>query len=162
MVMVVIHLLLLLLLLALGALGAPPADARASLVVVGATGNLAAKYLWPALFRLAFRARLERGERFAVLAGASQAKERGDQWLGEFFASGFGRRVCGDEERCLEFLNSEFLPSVEYLPLRTEQHYREARSVLSQQGGDDDVGRIVYLAIPPQYFLQVYRCWRCP
>lgn len=139
-------------------------------VVVGATGNLAAKYLWVALFRLALRASFTRNESFAFVAGASDPPERGAQWLRAFFNDAFERRMCGssasddavaDEQTrtCTTFYRERFVLSVRYMPLRYEEHYRDAARLLNgREAGKTEVGRLVYLAIPPDYFLQVRPC----
>ncbi|KAE8898800.1 hypothetical protein PF010_g23610 [Phytophthora fragariae] len=132
-----------------------------NVIVVGATGDLAAKYLWVSLFRLASTD----GRTYRFFAGASQSLERGSAWRSEFFNERFAQRVCGAvqaqqgisaaQTKCLEFLEAEFKPSVQYTPLSKESHYRDLGNTLDQMhAGTTEEGRLLYLAIPPQYFLQ--------
>ncbi|KAG6617156.1 GDH/6PGL endoplasmic bifunctional protein [Phytophthora cinnamomi] len=137
-----------------------------NVIVAGATGDLAAKYLWVALFRLALEGAVTGGRSYRFFAGASQSLERGRAWRSGFFDEGFALRVCGAVARqqgisaaqtnCLEFLEAEFKPSVQYTPLSKEIHYHElGGSLVEQQSPDNrEEGRVVYLAIPPQFFLQ--------
>ncbi|KAG7394573.1 6-phosphogluconolactonase [Phytophthora boehmeriae] len=134
-----------------------------SVVVAGATGDLAAKYLWVAMFRLAFEAAANSNQVYRFYAGATISLEEGREWQQTFFDDVFAQRVCGDSDgislvqrRCRTFLEDQFKPSVRYIPLRSEVQYRDLGDILQQQlqSGSSEVGRIVYLAIPPQFFLQ--------
>ncbi|KAL3669394.1 hypothetical protein V7S43_005790 [Phytophthora oleae] len=146
-----------------------PTDAESfhvvNVIVAGATGDLAAKYLWVALFRLALEGQSTFKRTFRFFAGASDTLERGSAWIETFFDKTFAERVCGAigieqgqastaQIKCLEFLETEFKPNVEYAPLRTEGHYRNLGSRLMETNDQTEEGRIVYLAIPPQFFLQ--------
>ncbi|POM78816.1 Hypothetical protein PHPALM_3607 [Phytophthora palmivora] len=138
-----------------------------NVVLAGATGDLAAKYLWVALFRLSLESKLTSGRIFRFFAGASESLERGQAWKESFFDEVFAERVCGSlgeklehgsttQIKCREFLETEFKASVQYSPLRTESHYRELGRRLKEmdeQFGNEE-GRMVYLAIPPQFFRQ--------
>ncbi|KAL4093308.1 hypothetical protein PRIC1_010742 [Phytophthora ramorum] len=136
-----------------------------NVIVAGATGDLAAKYLWVALFRLALQAASTTGRTYRFIAGASDTLERGRGWHKKFFDDMFAQRVCravgGQEQlstaqKCREFLEGEFIPSVRYTPLREESHYRELGQWLNEMNEllPSEEGRMVYLAIPPQFFLQ--------
>ncbi|RLN86323.1 hypothetical protein BBJ28_00018460 [Nothophytophthora sp. Chile5] len=138
-------------------------------VVVGATGDLAAKYLWVALFRMALQASSTSGRVYRFIAGASVSEERGRIWSRGFFSETFARRVCGPSQdlaadpatlvRCRSFLEDEFKPNVRYRPLRSEAHYQDLAKALQEANEQEPNGvgggRIVYLAIPPQFFLQI-------
>ncbi|GMF66113.1 unnamed protein product [Phytophthora lilii] len=142
-----------------------------NVIVAGATGDLAAKYLWVALFRLALEAASTSGRTYRFFAGASDSLERGYAWRERFFGEGFAQRVCGAEKgdgqqlsaaqmKCRAFLETEFKPSVTYAPLRMESHYRDLGRRLEHMNeqlptGISEEGRMVYLAIPPQFFLEV-------
>jgi hexose-6-phosphate dehydrogenase len=138
-----------------------------NVIVVGATGDLAAKYLWVALFRLALEAAETSGRSFRFFAGASDTVARGRVWHDNFFDQVFARRVCGavdgnreqlstSQRSCLTFLEEDFKPSVQYTPLRTEANYRALGERLAARNEQDsEEGRMAYLAIPPQFFLQV-------
>ncbi|RLN94917.1 hypothetical protein BBJ28_00017855 [Nothophytophthora sp. Chile5] len=137
-------------------------------IVAGATGDLAAKYLWVALFRLALQASSTSDRVYRFIAGASVSEERGRIWSRGFFSETFAQRVCGPSQDlaadpaalliCRSFLEDEFKPNVRYRPLRSEPHYQDLATALheanEQEPNGVEVGRIVYLAIPPQFFLQ--------
>ncbi|KAK1930464.1 Glucose-6-phosphate 1-dehydrogenase 3 [Phytophthora citrophthora] len=133
-----------------------------NVIVAGATGDLAAKYLWVALFRLALKGQSTYRRTYRFYAGASDTLERGSAWIETFFDKVFAERVCGDigneastaQIKCLEFLEKGFKPNVEYAPLRTENHYRDLGRRLTESNDKTEEGRLVYLAIPPQFFLQ--------
>uniref|UniRef100_K3X2M2 Glucose-6-phosphate 1-dehydrogenase n=1 Tax=Globisporangium ultimum (strain ATCC 200006 / CBS 805.95 / DAOM BR144) TaxID=431595 RepID=K3X2M2_GLOUD len=153
----------------------PPPSAKTPVVrvvVLGATGNLAAKYLWVASFRLALEAFEHRGHEYEFIAAASDTQLHGDQWKHAFFSNTmtFLRRVCGSEDpngdyrpeydACVAFFHTRFVPSVRYARVREESHYQELASLLSSLKESAwgltkvEIGRIVYLAIPPQFFAQ--------
>ncbi|KAF1329573.1 Glucose-6-phosphate 1-dehydrogenase, partial [Globisporangium splendens] len=156
---------------------APPPSAETHVVrvvVLGATGNLAAKYLWVASFRLALEAFERRGHEYQFIAAASDTQVRGDQWKHAFFSNTttFLSRVCGSTssagddrpkyEACVAFFHTRFVPSVRYARLREESHYQELMSLFTSEesawgSNKVEIGRIVYLAIPPQFFAQSFR-----
>ncbi|ETP39834.1 hypothetical protein F442_12706 [Phytophthora nicotianae P10297] len=137
-----------------------------NVIVAGATGDLAAKYLWVTMFRLALQGKSTSRQTFRFFAGASDSLERGRIWHKNFFDEKFAERVCGvlednisaDQLKCREFLEMEFKQNVQYAPLRTENNYRELGRRLAEVNENftsgSEEGRIVYLAIPPQFFLQ--------
>jgi glucose-6-phosphate 1-dehydrogenase len=135
-------------------------------IVVGATGDLAAKYLWVACFRLALEMRLSYGQRVLFTAAARDTQEEGDRWISQFFTSAWAARVCGQEESvgssmCRVFYTREFVPAIQYATLATREQYEALSGALRRQDsqlreeGLTEAGRLVYLAIPPQAFLQV-------
>lgn len=150
-------------------------------ILLGATGNLAAKYLWVASFRLALQSYEQRSApQFEFIAAATNSQAYGEQWKARFFDAKFFQRVCGDNNssssgsssthsRCTEFFYERFLPSVQYAQLRDEAHYEQLVETLTQQDAVTpadaatqeatisrvEVGRLVYLAIPPTFFAQV-------
>ncbi|KAF4136316.1 Glucose-6-phosphate dehydrogenase C-terminal domain-containing protein [Phytophthora infestans] len=130
-------------------------------IVIGATGDLATKYLWVAMFRMALEGKMVSRRTFRLFAGASDTLERGRIWHENFFNEKFAERVCGvfedkmsaEQVYCREFLEVEFKPNVQYAPLRSESHYKELGRILQEEDNLTKGGRIVYLAIPPQFFL---------
>lgn len=139
------------------------ADKKVNVIVVGATGDLAAKYLWVSMFRLALESRMIFRRTIRFFAGAVDSLEQGKVWLERFFDDKFADRVCGVRQepmsfaqtKCRRFMDTEFKQSVQYAPLWTEKHYQElGRSLMKVNDDTTEEGRIVYLAIPPQFFLQ--------
>ncbi|KAG7382536.1 6-phosphogluconolactonase [Phytophthora pseudosyringae] len=117
-----------------------------NVIVAGATGDLAAKYLWVAMFRLALEGKASSGRMFRFFAGASDTVERGRIWHKKFFNEVFAERVCGPlggedstvQIECREFLETEFKQSVQYAPLRTERHYRELGRRLKEMNKQEE------------------------
>ncbi|KAI9982912.1 hypothetical protein PInf_006712 [Phytophthora infestans] len=81
-------------------------------IVIGATGDLATKYLWVAMFRMALEGKMVSRRTFRLFAGASDTLERGRIWHENFFNEKFAERVCGvfedkmsaEQVYCREFL----------------------------------------------------------
>lgn len=150
-------------------------------ILLGATGNLAAKYLWVASFRLALQSYEQRNApQFEFIAAATNSQAYGEQWKTQLFDAAFRQRVCGDgnssrepgdvHSQCEAFFNERFVPNVQYAQLRDETHYERLADLLAQQDivlpgaaateqartvSRVEVGRLVYLAIPPSFFAQV-------
>lgn len=145
-------------------------------ILLGATGNLAAKYLWVASFRLALQAYEQTcSSQFEFIAAATNTQVYGEQWKARFFNAAFLQRVCGDnssssaieanQSQCTAFFYERFIPSVHYAQLRDEAHYEQLAVSLAQQDAAllatkktsfrVETGRLVYLAIPPLFFAQV-------
>lgn len=134
------------------------------IVVVGATGDLAAKYLWVACFRLALEHAQSHGPHYRFLAGGTDSAALGAKWKASFFDSAFLRRVCGEDQpqsECHAFYREAFVPNVRYVQLRDRVHYGRLAVDLAQEDdsaaaqGTIEIGRLVYLAIPPKFFLTV-------
>lgn len=161
------------------AASAPPHE-LVRVVLIGATGNLASKYLWVAAFRLALLAHVERKQRYQFVAAASNTRAAGLKWQDAFFNRAFVQRVCGREDsasstidqlnhhhhhhvraQCVAFFHDHFLPSISYAPLRDEAQYQQLAASLAAESTDAaaaaqaEVGRLVYLAIPPAFFARV-------
>jgi glucose-6-phosphate 1-dehydrogenase len=116
------------------------------LVVLGASGDLTRRKIFPALYALAFRRLLP--ERFAVLGAARS------QWTDAEFREQM-------EAAVREFCRDEFRPDVwdrlaeatSYLPLDFEHHAAGAEIARSLSEIDEEQGtqgnRVYYLAVPP-------------
>ncbi|TYZ60938.1 hypothetical protein PybrP1_001281 [[Pythium] brassicae (nom. inval.)] len=92
----------------------PKREAVVRVVLLGATGNLATKYLWTALFRLALHCHTVQSQTLEVIAAATHARESGERWTTQFLDTAFLRR---------------------YAPLRTEEQYLELKEALEQEDG---------------------------
>lgn len=90
-----------------------------NLVLVGATGNLASKYLWKALFEI-FKQRFHKNEvRFQIYGAARQEQDAGRKIMSDLFLN-FVK--CSDDE-CRE-KKKKFVEATQYLRLKTERDFQ--------------------------------------
>eukprot|EP00940_MAST-03C_sp_MAST-3C-sp2_P003407 g3407.t1 len=131
-----------------------PTGARASaacdidVVLVGATGNLAKKYLWTSLFQLSSKMNLR------VYPGSRDAKEKGqvniDRILAQNVSCGVLKRdMC--EKQMERFVSQTVQP---YTQLKRSEHYRSLHGTISQNG-ECASGRLFYLAVPPSAYASI-------
>ncbi|XP_061457298.1 GDH/6PGL endoplasmic bifunctional protein isoform X2 [Rhineura floridana] len=128
-----------------------------SVVLLGATGDLAKKYLWQGVFQL-YLDEVSHGHTFTFHGAAQTEPERGKKLV-------FGRLkklACPSDvlpDRCA-VLKDQFLRLTEYRQLRTAEDYaslsREITILLSQEGLEE-AGRIFYLSVPPFAYAEIAR-----
>jgi len=132
------------------ALPSPGAAALPSVVLVGATGNLAGKYLWQALFDLHREGLVGR-----VYGGATKAPEKGTELINGILDE---KLACAKDPRSDEPLpgceaaEAAFRAQVSYVQLRGEDHYR---ALGEQLAGGDAEGLLVYLSVSPDYYADI-------
>ncbi|KAJ7306376.1 hypothetical protein JRQ81_009721 [Phrynocephalus forsythii] len=126
-----------------------------SVVLVGATGDLARKYLWQGLFQL-YLDEVSHGHTFTFHGGAQSEPKRGRKVMYERLKD----LACPPEvspDRCA-VLKDQFLKLTEYHQLKTKQDYaalnREIQTVLAQEGLEE-AGRIFYLSVPPFAYAEI-------
>jgi len=119
-------------------------------VLVGATGNLAQKYLWTSLFRLSSDLSLR------VYPGAREKQLQGQQNINQIIAHNIS---CSDRSNaptsCSEQLTAFSAKNVnEYTQLKTADHYAKLDAVIESFLGDsgEPAGRLFYLAVPPKAY----------
>ncbi|DAZ99761.1 TPA: hypothetical protein N0F65_003548 [Lagenidium giganteum] len=107
-----------------------------------------------------------------VVAAATDDAAQGEQWLRQWLAldGAFATRVCGAKPsentcgwkkaqprrfQCWQFFEHHFRRSVTYAPLQHEADYAalSAQLATTTLTSLPEIGRVVYLAIPPQFFL---------
>ena len=133
-------LLLVLLLLADSAQASAP-----SVALVGATGNLAAKYLWQALFDLH-----REGLVGKVYGGATKPPEKGTGLImGVIDEKVKCPAAHPSAASCTDATVAEFKESVTYVQLRGEDHYAALAETIK---ADDAEGLLVYLSVSPDYY----------
>lgn len=99
-----------------------------NIILIGATGNLASKYLWKALFEL-FRQRFSKNEAlFHFYGGARQEKDVGQRIMDDIFLNVI---KCSDDD-CRE-KQMKFVESSQYLRLTVEQDFQVYIQVISKQ-----------------------------
>ncbi|XP_019367321.1 PREDICTED: GDH/6PGL endoplasmic bifunctional protein isoform X1 [Gavialis gangeticus] len=141
-------------------LRALPASAKESrghisVVLLGATGDLAKKYLWQGLFQL-YRDEVSNGHSFTFHGAALTAPEPGQKMMFEVLKN----LACPPDEhptRCA-VLKDQFLKLSQYYQLRTAENYtvlnREIETLLEQEGLEE-AGRIFYFSVPPFAYAEI-------
>lgn len=140
--------------------GALPSPAGASqghisVVLLGATGDLAKKYLWQGLFQL-YMDQVSSGHSFTFHGAALAAQEPGQRLMFDVLK----KLSCPPDEppnRCA-VLKDQFLKLSQYHQLKTAENYtalnREIETLLGQEGLQE-VGRIFYFSVPPFAYTEI-------
>ncbi|NXD42417.1 G6PE protein, partial [Copsychus sechellarum] len=142
--------------------GALPSPAGASqghisVVLLGATGDLAKKYLWQGLFQL-YMDQVSSGHSFTFHGAALAAAEPGQRLMFDVLK----KLSCPPDEppnRCA-VLKDQFLKLSQYHQLKSAENYtalsREIESLLRQEGLKE-AGRIFYFSVPPFAYTEIAR-----
>ncbi|NXI42633.1 G6PE protein, partial [Galbula dea] len=143
-------------------MGALPSLAEASqghisVVLLGATGDLAKKYLWQGLFQL-YIDQVSSGHSFSFHGAALTALEPGQRLMFDVLK----KLACPPDEspnRCA-VLKDQFLKLSQYHQLKTAENYtllnREIEAQLHQEGLKE-AGRIFYFSVPPFAYTEIAR-----
>jgi hexose-6-phosphate dehydrogenase len=128
-----------------------------NIILIGATGDLAQKYLWRGLFDLFAKTYVKDKVSFLIYGCARKTPNEGRKILSEILLNTI---KCFDVE-CRE-MKKNFVEAIQYHQLKTEAHYKELDSKVSENTKglyamlDADwtyeVGRLVYLSIPPSQY----------
>ncbi|XP_064160660.1 GDH/6PGL endoplasmic bifunctional protein isoform X2 [Anguilla rostrata] len=119
-----------------------------SVVVVGATGDLARKYLWQGFFQL-YADQVSGGHSFSFYGGALSEAEKGRPALFEIL-KGLACPQGLSEDRCA-VLRDQFLKLAEYRQLKSAEDYAALSGEMGQrpaQEGLAEAGRLFYLSVP--------------
>ncbi|NXU47426.1 G6PE protein, partial [Turnix velox] len=126
-----------------------------SVILLGATGDLAKKYLWQGLFQL-YRDQVSSGHSFTFHGAALTAPERGQRLMFDVLK----KLACPPDEspnRCA-VLKDQFLKLSQYHQLKTDEDYmvlnREIEMLLHQEGLKE-AGRIFYFSVPPFAYREI-------
>ncbi|XP_065552444.1 GDH/6PGL endoplasmic bifunctional protein isoform X1 [Lathamus discolor] len=142
--------------------GALPSLAEASqghisVVLLGATGDLAKKYLWQGLFQL-YLDQVSSGHSFTFHGAALRALEPGQRLMFDVLK----KLSCPPDEspnRCA-VLKDQFLKLSQYHQLKTAENYtmlnREIETLLRQEGLKE-AGRIFYFSVPSFAYTEIAR-----
>ncbi|RLM64963.1 uncharacterized protein C2845_PM16G03320 [Panicum miliaceum] len=129
-------------------------DSTVSITVVGASGDLAKKKIFPALFALYYEDCLPKACHFTIF-GYARSKmtdaELRNMWFPNCAVS--FRENCS--EKMDEFLKRCFYHSGQY---DSEEHFIDLDKKLKQHEGSRVSNRLFYLSIPPNIFLDVVKC----
>ncbi|XP_077168650.1 GDH/6PGL endoplasmic bifunctional protein [Paroedura picta] len=143
-------------------LGVSPSVAREShghisVVLLGATGDLAKKYLWQGFFQL-YLDEVSNGHTFTFYGGAQAEPERGQKQMFDRLK----RLTCRPDvtpDRCA-MLKDQFLRLTQYRQLKTAEGYAalsEEIATMLREEGLKEAGRIFYFSVPPFAYAEISR-----
>ncbi|XP_036316766.1 GDH/6PGL endoplasmic bifunctional protein isoform X1 [Pipistrellus kuhlii] len=141
----------------LGCLRAQGLQGHVSVVLLGATGDLAKKYLWQGLFQL-YLEEAGKGHNFSFHGAALTATEQGQEVVAKILeALSCPKDVTPD--RCTE-LKGQFQRLSQYHQLKTTEDYAALNKdieALVQRQGLWEAGRIFYFSVPPFAYADIAR-----
>ncbi|KAL8198354.1 UNVERIFIED_CONTAM: 6-phosphogluconolactonase [Gekko kuhli] len=143
-------------------LGVLPSTAREhrghiSVVLLGATGDLAKKYLWEGLFQL-YLDEVSSGHTFMFYGGAQAELEQGQKLMFDRLK----RLTCPSDvtpDRCA-MLKDQFLRLTQYHQLKTAEGYAtlsEEIATMLRQEDLEEAGRLFYFSVPPFAYAEIAR-----
>ncbi|XP_045155043.1 GDH/6PGL endoplasmic bifunctional protein isoform X2 [Echinops telfairi] len=141
----------------LGCLQAGELQGHVSIVLLGATGDLARKYLWQGLFQL-YLDEAGNGYRFSFHGAALMAPTQGQQLIDKTLETlscpqGMAASHCTE-------LKEQFLQLSQYRQLKTAEDYQALNRDIEahvQQEGLREAGRIFYFSVPPFAYADIAR-----
>ncbi|XP_063173483.1 GDH/6PGL endoplasmic bifunctional protein [Candoia aspera] len=128
-----------------------------SVILLGATGDLARKYLWRSLFQL-YVDEAAHGHTFTFYGAAQKALEPGRKLMFDRLK----KLACSPEvppDRCA-VLKDQFLKLTEYHQLRGAEDYASLSQGIKTTLAQEDLvetGRIFYLSVPPFAYAEIAR-----
>ena len=120
---------------------------KTNVILIGATGDLARKYLWKGLFSL-YRQNRGLGKQFKFIGATRLPNESGGKQMDDIL----GETVyCRDQDVDCQKAREEFLRLCSYSQLKTELDYQKLGESLEKTTEDNIVesNRIFYLSVPP-------------
>lgn len=124
-----------------------------NIVLVGATGDLAKRYLWQGFFKLFTEETTDRNT-FRFYATARDVPETGkkkiDSILGGSLKCSGSEHACGQKKRA-------FAEVVQYHALTDEKDYSSLCHIIAEnlKPEEQEKGRIFYLSVPPFAYIQI-------
>lgn len=128
-----------------------------SVVLVGATGDLAKKYLWQSLFQL-YVDEVTNGHTFTFYGAAQKDPDAGRKLMYDPLKN----LACSPEvppNRCA-VLKDQFLKLTEYHQLKGEEDYASLNQGIQTSLAQEELvetGRIFYLSVPPFAYAEIAR-----
>ena len=98
-----------------------------NIIFIGATGDLARKYLWAGLYSLFLKNYEENKVRFAIYAGGRTAPDEGRKIISDIMLN----IVKCSTEDCRD-LKATFINSVQYHQLDKEDHYKRLSKIVTE------------------------------
>lgn len=128
-----------------------------SVVLLGATGDLARKYLWQGFFQL-YLDEVSNGHTFTFHGAATTEPKKGQHQMFDPLK----KLTCPPDvtpNRC-SVVKDQFLKLTRYHQLKTADHYaaldQDIKTMLSQEELEE-AGRIFYLSVPPFAYMEIAR-----
>ncbi|XP_005404092.1 PREDICTED: GDH/6PGL endoplasmic bifunctional protein [Chinchilla lanigera] len=140
-----------------GCLQAQELQGHVSIILLGATGDLAKKYLWQGLFQL-YLDEVGKGHSFSFHGAALTAPKQGQ----ELMAKALESLSCPKDtapSHCAR-LKGQFLQLSQYRQLKTAEDYRVLSKDIEaqvEQEGLREAGRIFYFSVPPFAYVDIAR-----
>ncbi|XP_037684524.1 GDH/6PGL endoplasmic bifunctional protein isoform X2 [Choloepus didactylus] len=141
----------------LGCLQAQELQGHVSIILLGATGDLAKKYLWQGLFQL-YLDEAGKGHSFTFHGAALTDPKQGQQLM----AKALETLSCSQDiapRQCAE-LKDQFLQLSQYRQLKTTTDYSALSKDIEaqvQHKGLREAGRIFYFSVPPFAYADIAR-----
>ncbi|CAN1222951.1 Glucose-6-phosphate 1-dehydrogenase, chloroplastic [Linum perenne] len=129
-------------------------DSTLSITVVGASGDLAKKKIFPALFALYYEDWLPQNFTVFGYARSKMTDEELRNMISQTLTCRIDRRE-GCEEKMNKFLSRCFYHAGQY---SSEEHFAELDIKLKEKEAGMLSNRLYYLSIPPNIFVDVVRC----
>ncbi|XP_024395397.1 glucose-6-phosphate 1-dehydrogenase 2, chloroplastic [Physcomitrium patens] len=132
-------------------------ETTVSITVVGASGDLAKKKIFPALFALYYENCLPKHFTIYGFARSKMTDEQLRELISGTLTCRIDRREnCGDKQE--EFLKRCFYHSGQY---SSEDSFSDLSKKLQKEEGERVANRLFYLSIPPDIFVDVARSSSC-
>ena len=141
----------------LGCLQAQELQGHVSVILLGATGDLARKYLWQGLFQL-YLEEAGKGHSFRFHGTALTSTKQGQEVIAKVLESLSCPRDTAPG-RCAE-LKAQFQQLSEYRRLKTPEDYLALSKDIEarvQHEGLQEAGRIFYFSVPPFAYADIAR-----
>ncbi|XP_004425608.2 PREDICTED: GDH/6PGL endoplasmic bifunctional protein [Ceratotherium simum simum] len=141
----------------LGCLQAQELQGHVSIILLGATGDLAKKYLWQGLFQL-YLDEAGKGHSFSFHGSALTTSKKGQEFMARVLES----LSCPKDMapgRCAE-LKDQFQQLSQYRQLKTSEDYLALNKDIEaqvQHEGLREAGRIFYFSVPPFAYADIAR-----
>ncbi|KAE9457825.1 hypothetical protein C3L33_10255, partial [Rhododendron williamsianum] len=134
--------------------GSRKEESSLSIIIVGASGDLARKKIFPALFALFYEDCLPENVTVFGYARSKMTDEELRNMISQTLTCRIDKREnCGDKMD--EFLKRCFYHSGQY---NSEEHFAQLDCKLKEKEGGRSSFRLFYFSIPPNIFVDVVRC----
>ncbi|XP_058488109.1 GDH/6PGL endoplasmic bifunctional protein [Solea solea] len=126
-----------------------------SVVIIGATGDLARKYLWQGFFD-AYVKQVKGGNTFSFYGGGQSPSDKATPLMFEIL-KGVSCPKDMSQERCA-LLKDQFLRLAQYRQLKTLEHYQDLAKHIEKKLQDEamtETGRLFYLSVPAYAYADI-------
>eukprot|EP00510_Aplanochytrium_minuta_P003886 CAMPEP_0184016166 /NCGR_PEP_ID=MMETSP0954-20121128/6768_1 /TAXON_ID=627963 /ORGANISM="Aplanochytrium sp, Strain PBS07" /LENGTH=487 /DNA_ID=CAMNT_0026297137 /DNA_START=45 /DNA_END=1508 /DNA_ORIENTATION=- len=121
---------------------------RTNILLLGASGNLAEKYLWQGFYNI-HSTGVNTGEEIFIYPAATKPFEKGNPILQRILSNNI---TTSDEKHKAAFLAKNVAP---YTQLRSDEQYKELGEKIkrdTEASGARESGMLVYMSVPPKVF----------